>query len=74
MSRNPPAEAQFDYELKNYNVLDADVVAKMLGTSVTAGLTAAAAADGLKKNGNNVISPPREWPLAAKFVFAMFSE
>lgn len=63
----------FDYELKNFHAVDASTVAGILGSSPTEGLSPAAAAVGLQKHGPNALRPPREWPLAAKFVFAMFN-
>jgi sodium/potassium-transporting ATPase subunit alpha len=65
--------SRFDYELKNYHAVDVDTVASLLGSSVTVGLSAAAAAAALKKHGSNVLSPPRDWPLGVKFIFSMFS-
>lgn len=63
----------FDYELKNFHAIDADTVAGILGSSSSDGLSPAAAAVGLQKYGPNALQPPREWPLIAKFTFAMFS-
>ena len=65
--------ARFDYELKNYHAVDVDAVAKLLATDVTSGLTSVAAAAALKTHGRNILSPPAEWPLPAKFIFSMFS-
>ena len=65
--------ARFDYELKNYHAVDVDAVAKILASDVTSGLTTVAAAAALKTHGRNMLSPPAEWPLPAKFIFSMFS-
>jgi magnesium-transporting ATPase (P-type) len=65
--------SRFDYELKNYHAVDVDSVASLLGSSITRGLSTSAVAVALKEHGRNVLSPPRDWPLPAKFAFAMFS-
>ena len=43
-----------------------------LGTSIELGLTQAQAAALLIKEGKNILSPPKELPLAVKFILFLF--
>lgn len=65
--------ARFDWELRNYHAVDVDAVADLFGSSVSMGLTPDAAAAALKRDGPNILTPPRDWPLTAKLAFAMVS-
>lgn len=66
-------KAQFNYELRNYHRIGPASVAKALQSDLDAGLTSELASINQARFGANELKPPRDWPLPAKFVFAMFS-
>ena len=61
-----------ELELDQHKV-DLDVLLKRTGTDINKGLTTEQAAEGLKKNGPNALTPPPTTPEWVKFCQNMFS-
>eukprot|EP00611_Tribonema_gayanum_P029459 TRINITY_DN788_c0_g1_i9.p1 TRINITY_DN788_c0_g1~~TRINITY_DN788_c0_g1_i9.p1 ORF type:complete len:207 (+),score=35.61 TRINITY_DN788_c0_g1_i9:71-622(+) len=64
---------KYGLELQNYHLLTAEELADRLSTSVTDGLSSAAAAQRLEEQGPNAIPPPSSRPLWLRFLLCFFT-
>jgi len=69
----PEQQATLDWELLNYHKVSCVAIARSLNTSLELGLSLPQAQLLSLEHGKNVIAPPRDWPLWAKYMWAHLS-